>query len=247
MGAGRLIACVFIPLFCVPTAAQGDGKADARRAVERCVKALGGDGKPSRYKAALIKVEGVVHLGGRPVNCRARIVYQPPLQYCLTIEGYDLKAVTVLNGDRGWVRLNRESAAMTREEVAEQKEALHAERVAGLLSVLGGKGFELSPLGAARIDGQEVVGVRVAHKGHRDVKLYFSRKSGLLVKMEARVKEKGKMQTQETFFSDYQEIGGSLRPRRVVSRRDKKEYVSWEVVEYKALEKRVAEEEFARP
>jgi hypothetical protein len=221
-------------------------KEDAWKVVEKAIKALSGKTKPGQYKAAIIKMAGTAHVAGRPVACTGRIVYQPPLQYSLTFAGRGFKMTTVFNGDKGWIKRNGTVITMDKEQISECKELLHVERVAGLVA-LKEKGFELSLLGGVYFEGIFGVGIKVKSKGHRDVKLYFDSTSGRLARMEVQVKDNGKLVLQETLFSDYKDFGGLLRPRKVVNKRDGKDFTSWEVTEYKPLEKKVSDREFARP
>jgi hypothetical protein len=93
------------------------------------------------------------------------------------------------------------------------------------------------------------VGVKVSHKDHQDVNLYFDKDSGLLVKMEHKTKaqeEGNKEVTQEDIYSDYQDIGGAKIPMKLTILRDGKKYVEGEASEVKAVDKH-DEKTFAKP
>src|SRR5438445_725224 len=80
----------------------------------------------------------------------------------------------------------------------------------GRLGFVKEKGVELSSLAETKVDGKPAVGVVVKSKGHRDVKLYFDKASGLLVKREHPVVDPstGKEVVQEVLFRDYQDKDG---------------------------------------
>jgi hypothetical protein len=238
-----LALCLLLGL----SAARADDSKGPRKIVEAAVKAHRIEGKGAKHKAIVCKFTGTLYFTGRPLPCAGRLVYQPPLQHCIALEAYDLKIVYVLNGERGWVKQNERVAPLTREQVLEYHEHMHAERVAGLASLLSDEKFSLAPLGELVIDGARAAGVLVRHRGRRDVKLYFDRTSGLLLKMESKVKENGALRTQEIFFSDYTEFGSLLRPRKVVTKRDRKDYTTWEVTSFTALELKADPGEFGRP
>lgn len=239
-----VLACCLVPGIAAPGHGAGE---EARKVVERGIKALGGEANLTKHRAVTCKAEGTIHLKGRAIACTVRVVYQPPFQHHLAAEGSDLKAATVLNGDRGWLKMNETVTAMTREQVREVSEGLHAEWVAGLVPLLRGKGYGLALLGETRIDGGKVVILRVRHRGYRDVKLYLSKETGLPAKLEVMLKVEGKLVKQEVLFRDYEKFGEVRRPRKVTTRRDGKEFAAWEVTEYQALEKKVGDGEFGRP
>ncbi len=101
---------------------------------------------------------------------------------------------------------------MPKDMVAEERERMYCNWVA-TLAPLTGKGFKLAPLGAAKVGEQEAVGVRVSHAGHRDVSLYFDKKTYLLLKTRMTIKNvkdgSNAEMPQEVFYSDYKEFGGA--------------------------------------
>ena len=105
---------------------------------------------------------------------------------------------------------------------------------------LAGKGIELSPLGEVKVDDQECVGVRASSKGHRDLNLFFSKKTGLLLKTEARVYDLQTKQEvgQEKIYSDYKELlpGLKMSSKQVVNN-DGKRYMELEMTEVTAVER----------
>jgi hypothetical protein len=133
--------------------------------------------------------------------------------------------------------------------VAEAKEDLHAGRVETLVPLLKDKRFELSPLGGAKVGDHETAGVRVAHKGHRDIKLYFDKKTGLLLKNERVIKDQmlgGQERTQETLHSDYRDVSSVKQPMKLVIRRDGEKHLEAEVTNFQTGEK-VDDAVFAKP
>jgi hypothetical protein len=109
------------------------------------------------------------------------------------------------------------------------------------------KAFTLAPLGEVNIDKRPALGVRVSSKGHRDVSLYFDKRTALLAKTEARVKDDdGQEVTEETYSSDYQEVQGTKQAMKFTIKRDGKPYLEGEVTEYK-LSESLDESMFAKP
>ena len=99
-----------------------------------------------------------------------------------------------------------------------------------------------------KVGDRPAVGVKVAHKGHRDVNLFFDAKTGLLLKTERPAKDTmtGKEFTQTTLHDDYKEVEGIKHARKVTILRDGKKYVEGMSSDYKPQEKLDAST-FAKP
>jgi hypothetical protein len=141
----------------------------------------------------------------------------------------------VLDGDKGWVN----GAEMNAEQLKEMRESNYAGWVSTLLP-LKDKAFTLSSLAETTVGGKPAVGVKVSHQGHRDVKLYFDKESGLLAKVISRVKAEemdGKEVDQETEQQQYKDFGGIKVPKRIVIRRDGKRFVEANIRDWKGAEK----------
>jgi hypothetical protein len=222
----------------------------ARQIIEKGIKALGGEEKLDRYKALTFRGKATWYSKGRPDSawtgeCIARFPFQHRTTF-KPAEGIGRTQTTVLNGDKGWWKTGIDSTDIPPAFIANYRESLHAEVVATLTPLLKDKRYTLSLLGEAKVGGSDALGVMVGHKDHRDVKLFFDKRSGLLLKYERLVKTDGTEKAREIFQSDYQDFSGIRRPRKLVFKSDEEEECVWEITEYKALED-VDESEFAKP
>jgi len=209
-------------------------KEEARATIDRAIKATGGEEKLTKFKALTFKEKGTYYGGGEAQAYTGEYGLQLPDQFRMDITRV---FVSVLDGDKGWIQRSGETKEMTKEELAEAKESQYARRVERL-TPLKDEAFTLSPLDEIKVNDRAAVGVKVSQKGHRDIKLYFDRESGQLVRSEQRVKnESGKEVTQEATFSDYKEVEGIKVPTKIVINRDGKKFVEAEVQETKVLQK----------
>jgi hypothetical protein len=214
---------------------------DCRAVVERAMEAHGGFERLSRWQAVSSHSRGTLHAGGA-VEFTAESSTQLPAQMRTVLRfranGRDTVQTQVLNGDRAWSDVNGQARELDPPAVRELKEAVYAERVAGLV-VLRQPGFTLSPLPERSVAGRPAVGVKVAAAGHRDVGLYFDKESGLLVRSDFAVLDSasGQEMPQEKIFASFQEFGGVLRPTRVIVYREGKVYLEVEVVEIKPVDR----------
>jgi hypothetical protein len=221
-------------------AGRADDQAELRAVVDRAIQAQGGRELLSKYKAYQAKDKGTFHGMGVPIPYTGEFTFQGADQHRLAVEGevngQKFKFVKVLNKDKGWFSIMGMTQEMDKEKLAEEREQTYAGWLTTLVP-LQDKAFTLAPAGQVLVDAQPAIGVRVSREGHRDVTLYFDKKTHLLVKTEARVKEDNGMEvTEETFYSDYKGDGGGKQPYKLVIKHDGKLHVESEITEYKALE-----------
>ncbi len=223
-------------MFAGASAMRADDQADARAIIDKAMKALGGQEQLADVKAVTWKEKGTYYGRGKGEPYTGTFAVEKPDKFRMVIEGV---FTLVLNGDTAWTKMNDETKEMTNEQLAEQKEQHYASLVR-TLTPLSGKAFKLAPLGEIKVAKSPAVGVKVSHKGHRDVNLYFDKETGLLVKSEFRVKaseQGGKEVEQETFYSDYKAFDGVKFPQKIVVKRDGKQFVEAEASEFKPAAK----------
>jgi hypothetical protein len=170
---------------------------------------------------------------------------QAPDHFRMEIEGV---FTIVFAGDKGWIHAGGDTKEMNEEQFAVQKNDHRGGHISSILP-LKDKAFALTALPEIKVDDRPAVGIKVARKAYPEVKLYFDKKTHLLVKSEWRTKaseEKFKEVTQESYFSKYQEIDGAQVPTRMVMKRDGKLFVEADVSDYKAVGK-LDDSVFAKP
>jgi zinc protease len=225
----------------------------ARAILEKAIQAQGGEAKVAKLRTMRIKVEGTTDLvPGQPnLPFTMEDTWRMPHQYKTTssfqLMGKKFTQTQVIDGDKGWIQIDGQVQDMPKDALAEMKEQKYAEDL-DRLGFLGEKGIEFSALAEIQGEGKPAVGVLVKSKGHRDVKLYFDKASGLLVKREQRVLDpsSGKEVRQEVLFSDYQEKDGLKHYQKIVALRDGKKVIDAKVTEVEFFEKLDAKV-FAKP
>ena len=209
-------------------AARADDAAEVKAVLDKAIAAHGGADHLAKDKAVTMQIKGKVYAVGDGVDFSGDIASQLPdrmrFEMSLTVMGTNLKIKTVVKGDKGWVALNDTVTEMSKEQVAGPREQMHVAAVTRLVA-LRDKAYKLSPLGEAKVEGKDAVGVRVEHKDRRDVSLYFDKKTGLLLKTETRGKDPmaGDNEfTAETLYDDYKKVDGFPVAHKVTVKRDGK-------------------------
>ena len=247
--AGGCLVLGLLVIVVIP--ARSDDQADVQAIVDKAIKATGGADKLAKYKAAIWKGKGKINLMGNEIDFTVETATQPPKQSRQKSEadfnGMKFERITVVNGDKGWITIMGNTDVMPDDQMAAAKEELYGGWVSGLLAPLKDPAFKLAPLGEIKVGDRPAVGVKVSHKEHKDVNLYFDKDKGLLLKVQRRVKDMGGQDVdQETIFSDYQEESGIQRPRKQKTKRDGNDFLEIQITEFKSVDK-LDESTFAKP
>jgi hypothetical protein len=143
-----------------------------------------------------------------------------------------------------------EAAVPSLEKARRSTDPEVARRAEHCLSIISSKDiyFDLSLLPEMMIDGKTAQGVRVRSRGHRDVNLYFDKKTNLLVKLSHLFEDPitGENANEERIIKEYQDVQGIKTIKKAVVLREGKKYIDEELVEARYLEK-VDDGEFAKP
>ncbi len=203
---------------------------DARAIIDRAIEATGGEEKLAHFKSQTWSERGTFHGLGNPLPYVSKLAVEWPDKFRMEVPHF---MTIVLNGDHGWKKERETTTELAKEELAENLEEHHAGFITTLLP-LKDKSFHLSVLPETKVDGEPAVGVRVSQEGHKDVKLYFDKSTGLPVKSEWQVKDAGKEREQEIWYKNYKVVDGAKIPMKIVMKRDGKPYLEAENFALKA-------------
>ncbi len=223
----------------------------ARAVIERAVLAHGGEEALARNRAEKVKFKGSLVLRGHSVPFLAETTVQLPAQYKYVLELNDGTNKTtilhVINGDKVYVTINGEAQKLEAAAQSEIRTGMEVERAKRLLPLLEDKSYQLAVLDEIKVNDRPAVGVRVTGRGRKELRLYFDKEVGLLVRAEFALDDgKGKSVRQHYFFGDYKDIGGCKRFTKVKAYRDGKLIMEAELLDARTFEK-IDETEFAKP
>jgi hypothetical protein len=227
------------------TGVKADDVDQARAIVDKAIKAIGGEEKIAKFKNHTWQMKGTYYGMGDGVAFTANYAVSWPDKFRFEVEGF---MVVVVNGDQGWRQAMGDTHEFTKEEMATEKDNLHANRIT-TLTPLKDKAYTLTFLGETKVEDKPAVGIKVSHKDHPDVKLYFDKENGLLVKTETKVKaseEGNKEVNQETIYGNYQQVDGAWLAGKITILRDGKKYVEGENSDWKTADK-LDEKTFIKP
>jgi hypothetical protein len=222
--------------------AQAEGPAEAMAVVDKAVKALGGEKKLSQVKAFTLKSKGTLSFGGSDNEFTSETVVQGldhvRAKFQADFNGSAFEAVTVVSGDKGWRKFGDMEMEIDDEGLANEKRMLYLQVVPAIVLPLKGKEFQVELGGEEQVAGKPAVGLKVTAADKKTFTIYFDKDSGLPVKEVAKVV--GFMNdefAQETTFSGYKEIDGIKKATKIESKRDGEKFISYDISEFKPLEK----------
>lgn len=225
---------------------------DARALIERAIKAHGGAEALGRIRADKVKFKGTLVLQGHNTPFLAETTVQLPSKYKNVIEvnsgGDKHTIVHIVNGNDIYITLDGRALKPEPAQLAEIRSGMELERAKRLLPLLEDKSYQLAVVEDVEVSDRPAAGVRITGRGRKEMRLYFDKEYGLLVRAENRLDGgKGKEEIrQHFFFGDYKDIGGCKRPTKLRAYRDSKQIMEAELLDAKTLDK-VDETEFAKP
>ncbi|HEY8504588.1 MAG TPA: hypothetical protein VIL46_08395 [Gemmataceae bacterium] len=235
IGLALLLAC--------PAAAQDDAKAVIRKAVE----ATGGAELLNKYKAGKIDASGTISVMGADIEFTSNSWYQVPSKLKnrinFSIMDQKIEIVQIVNGDRVKMTVNGMDQELPDEQLAELRNSTRLQTIYQLTPLLEGK-YELKTLEPKKVNGSEAAGVSVSAEGWDDpVKLYFDKKTGLLVRIERKgLDPNGQPGTQALTYSDFKKFDGILRPTTSVAEHEGTKYLTIKIGNYEHHESLPAKE-----
>lgn len=246
---GAVVAAIFV-LGLGSQAKAADDK-DTQAILDKAIKALGGEEKLSKIKAASWKTKGKITFGDSDNEFTGATTVQGLDHFRSTFEGEfggnKIMGVTVLAKDKGWRQFGDMKMELDENALANQKREVYLQVVPTTLVPLKSKGFKIAAAGEKKVGDKPAIGLKITGPEGKDFTLFFDKDSGLPVMMVAKVVGfMGEEFTRETTFADYKEMGGIKKATKITSKRDGEKFLSTELTEFKVLDT-VDSKTFAEP
>jgi hypothetical protein len=224
---------------------------DAKAILDRAIMALGGEEKLSKVKAASWKTKGTITFNGSDNAFTSQTVVQGLDHLRQEFEGdfggQQFKGLTVLAGGKGWRDFGGNRSEMDGDAIANEKRTVYLMMVPVTVVPLKGSEFKVAAAGEETVGGKPAVGIKATAPDGKDFSLYFDKESGLPVRMLAKVAGfMGDEFTQETTFSDYQEMAGIKKATKIQFKRDGERFMDQQITDFKVLDT-VDAKTFAEP
>jgi hypothetical protein len=203
----------------VGTALRADDR-DALKVVAEAVKAHGGEDALAKMKTVERKSAGQLVAAGKEVPFSEDYIAQLPGRWRRATEmragSQDLRVLVVVNGDKGWQSTGGAVSDIGAERLKELRADGYAQWLTTLLPLQRDASLGLAPLPEVKVNGEPAQGVKVASKGRADVKLYFDKKTHLLVQMEHQAADGGESAAWAETYSGHKDFDGVKLPTKIV-------------------------------
>jgi hypothetical protein len=251
MRGRTVVAGIALLLAC---ATRLNAQADAARTViERAVQAHGGEERLAQDRAEKVRLRGTLYVMGDSYPFDAEVTSQLPAQLktVMEIRGRDGRTQTVVNlVNAGKMAVFVNGRREPKLDAAAQQELaakLQLQRAYRLVPLLRERGFELAALAEAKVNDRAALGVRVTARGKPELRLFFDKELGLLVKSESVLDDgAGKQVREDTFYGDYKDVNGCKRFSKIAAYKEGKKVMQAEVLDIKYYE-RIDNAAFTRP
>jgi hypothetical protein len=214
---------------------------DAQAILDKAIKALGGQDKLSRIKAATWKTQGKITSYGVDSEYISTSTVQGLDRFRVNFEsdfkGTKVKVVTVLDKAKGWSKVGEQKKEMDENALSGLRRAVYLEVVPMTLVRLKDKSFKVAAAGEKRIGDKPAIGLQVTGPDGKDFTLFLNKDSCLPIMMTAKMSGlRGKKFTEETSFADYKELAGIKKATKIVAKRDGDKYLESRITEFKVLD-----------
>jgi hypothetical protein len=215
---------------------------DPKPILEKAIKALGGEEKLSKIKAATWKTTGKLSImgGDNPFTSETTVEGLDHFRQDLDLDfmGMKTKVVAVLAGAKGWRSFAGQDMEMDQDAIASQKRNIYLSMIPVTVLPLTGKDFKVEVVGEDKVDGKAVVVLKAVGTDGKDFTIAFEKESGLPVKTVAKVTGfMGEEVVQDTTYSGYKDIDGIKKATKIEAKRGGEPFMVQEITEFKALDK----------
>lgn len=209
--------------------------------LDKAIQALGGDEKLIKIKSISWTVKGTITFNGADNPFTGRTVAQGldhmRQEFEGEFNGSKVKGVTVLSGDKAVRDFGGSRSDLDKDALANEKRITYLTLVPITIVPLKGKEFKVQTADEVTVAGKPAAGIKATGPDGKDFLLYFDKESGLPVRMVAEVADfMGTDYTQETVFSDYQEMAGIKKATKLQLKRDREKFIDEQISEFKILD-----------
>jgi hypothetical protein len=246
---GAILAILFLSSQGSP--ARSD-ESDPKAILDKAIRALGGEEKLQKAEMATWKVKETITFNeNNQLKMQATVqgLDRYRSEYQGEFNGKAIKGVNVLNGNKGWRKVNDTKTEFDERAVAKMKRFESWHLSPPRLLPLKDQGVRIAPGGEQRVNRGPAVGIKATGLDSTDLTLYLDRQSGLPVMLVAKILGPGddEFPREMTYiYSDYKDFDGIKRPTKIEAKRNGKDFWKAEVTEFKVLDK-VDSKTFAEP
>ena len=195
----------------------GSAQEQPQDVVKKAIEAHGGVETLKKFPAGTSKIAGKVNVEGSEFPFTGTLAFAIPgrirLEMTLEVAGQKASLIQIVNGEKTHQTENGVPTRLTPEMQAELRESAVIQEVSLLYPLLDPSKYTLASEKDSKIDGKDVAVIHVKSKGLKDSRLFFDKKTGLLVAMQREGLSPAQKKVDElTVFSDFKKVDGMVVP-----------------------------------
>jgi hypothetical protein len=240
----KLVQAALTLMFVFTLAAQSpaDVSKEAGAVLDKAIKAMGGEKKLAEAKTVNWKGKGKIFIEGNENDFTSETTIQGLDHLRGGFEGNfggnEIKAVTVVAGDKGWRSFAGMKMEMDADALANEKRMIYLQLTSVTILPLRQKEFKVEIGATVKVGGREAQTLKVTGPDKKDFTIHFDAETGLPTKMVAKVVGfAGDEFTQETTYDGYKDFDGIKKATKIASKREGERFVEYEITDFKVLDK----------
>ncbi|MCU0703020.1 MAG: hypothetical protein MUF18_03415 [Fimbriiglobus sp.] len=232
---------ILAALALAPMAVRADDEAE--KVIKKAVEAHGGEKALTAMKAGEMTIKSTMSLMGLEIEFGGEIAYAYPDKFKMSVNGdimgQKLALAQVVNGDKVKMSVNGMAVPVEDKQKDEMKQAATMQELSSFVPLLDKKRFTLKAEKDGKVGDEETAVVSVSGKGMKDTKMFFSKKTGLLLRTQRTgLDPTGANEVDEVAdLSDYKKVDGIQTPMTIKTSHDGKPFMTMKVSEMKYHEK----------
>ena len=217
------------------------------KVLDRAMRAHGGADKLARARRMQRSASGTLAVGGGNAEFSEELLVDLPdrSRHRITLKAKGTAFLAIVNGERGWQVAGGATQDLGKDRLREIRDDLYLLYLTTLTPLRKEKRFTLKAVPDVDVQGRKAAGVQVSCQGHGDVRLYFDKGTGLLVKAVRQTLVAGLPVDKETAYSDHKEFGGVRLPTSILETVNGNKYLELRSARYTFP--KVDDRSFAKP
>ncbi len=214
----------------------------AEKVVKKAVEAHGGEKALLAKKAGEMTLKMSMNLLGMDLDFTGNMAYMFPDKYKMTMNGevanQKIAIVQSVNGDQLKMTVNGMVQPLDEKQKAELKDSVRTQEISMIAPLLDASKYTLKAEKDAKVGDCEAAVVTVSAKGMKDTKLFFDKKTGLLIRTQRTSLDEGGADVNEVSdLTDYKQVDGIQTPMTMKVLHDGKPFLTAKVTQLKYHEK----------
>ncbi len=214
----------------------------AKVVIEKAIAAHGGKDALDKYPASTAKIKGEMQVFETASAFTGELTALRPDKVRLELAGEMLgmksAVVQIINGDKVKQTFNGQVKTLGDAEKTEMRQVMFMQETASLTPLLGGK-YGVKAEKDEKVGDADAAVILVTAKGMKDLRLFFDKKTGYLVKSSRKALLVGSLEPKEVVedivMSEFKKFGGVQLATKSVVTQDGKKFMTLDILDAKFM------------